>query len=85
MYGYYCLYLLELVSKSKVRTGRNLTMLTRKRQREVPTKKYWWKQPQVIEGGDKTAEICVSVLIFVLLGFQQSNISKTNTVNIIVV
>jgi hypothetical protein len=41
----------ELVSKPKVLTGRNLTMLTRKRQREIPTKKYWWKQPQVEQSG----------------------------------
>ena len=39
----------ELVSTPKALTGRNLTLLTRKRQREIPTKKYWWKQPEVSE------------------------------------
>ena len=59
----------EVVSKPK--TGRNLTMLTRKRQREIPTKKYWWKQPQVSRGRerDRKTRLCTTFFtVIVLLG-----------------
>ena len=53
----------ELVSKSKVLTGRNLTMLTRKRQREITTKKYWWKQPQVCRGRERDQKNVYNFLV----------------------
>ena len=75
---------LEPVSTPKALTGRNLTLLTRKRQREVPTKRYWWKQPEVRRrreiAKEKSGEIILTVFFFFLSGqVEQSGVVKTLT------